>query len=185
MIEERRLKKEIEVPEGVQAEIADSFVTIKGPLGELKKKVNDPTIKVEKKDKSLVISPKRLAKRQKMLINTMRAHIINMIKGVQDGFVFKLKVCSGHFPMSVSVEGDKVVIKNFFGEKVPRFAKIMPGVKVEVKGDIVTVSGPDKEAVGQTASNIEISTSIKNRDRRVFQDGVWLIEKAGKKVGEL
>ena len=85
---------------------------------------------------------------------------------------------------STDVDGDTLIVKNFFGEKIPRKAKIVPNVKVQVKGDEVTVSGIDIEAVGQTAANIEKCTVIKNRDRRVFQDGIWLVEKSGKKVGE-
>ncbi|MCK4332660.1 MAG: 50S ribosomal protein L6, partial [Thermoplasmatales archaeon] len=61
----------------------------------------------------------------------------------------------------------------------PRKAKILENVKVETMGDNVTVSGIDKEKVGQTAANIERSTKVKHRDIRVFQDGVYLISKRG------
>jgi len=183
MIEERRLIKELDIPEGIIVEISGKMVTIKGPLGELSKEISDPTVFAEVKDKKLFIKPKRLTKKQKMIINTVSAHLKNMIKGVQEEYVYKLKVCSGHFPMTVNIEGDTLIVKNLFGEKVPRKAKIVPNVKVQVKGDEVSVSGIDIEAVGQTAANIEKCTVIKNRDRRVFQDGIWLIEKSGKKVG--
>ena len=56
-------------------------------------------------------------------------------------------------------------------------AKIVPGVKVEAKGDLVTITGADIESVGQTCTNIELAVRITNRDRRVFQDGVWLFER--------
>ncbi|MGB1098957.1 MAG: 50S ribosomal protein L6, partial [Poseidonia sp.] len=49
-------------------------------------------------------------------------------------------------------------------------------VKVSNKVE-VTVSGIDKEAVGQTAANIERCTTVKKRDRRVFQDGIYLLNK--------
>ena len=49
-------------------------------------------------------------------------------------------------------------------------------VRVENKTDVI-VSGIDKEAVGQTAANIERSTTVKNRDRRVFQDGIYRVAK--------
>ena len=55
----------------------------------------------------------------------------------------------------------------------------MNGVEVKIQNKTeVIVSGIDKEAVGQTAANIERSTTVKKRDRRVFQDGIYLIEKA-------
>jgi len=184
MIEERRLIKEIEIPEGITASVEDDKITIKGNLGELSRKIKNPLVTAEVSGNKILLKPKKCTKKQKMLINTIKAHLTNMIKGVQEGFTYKLKICSGHFPMNANVEGNKVVVKNYFGEKVPREALILPGVQVEIKGDEIKVSGSDIEAVGQTALNIEKSTSIKNRDRRIFQDGIWITEKAGKKVGE-
>jgi large subunit ribosomal protein L6 len=69
-------------------------------------------------------------------------------------------------------------VTNYFGERVPRRAQILDGVqvKIENKTDII-VSGSDKELVGQTAANIERCTTVKNRDRRVFQDGIYRIAK--------
>jgi large subunit ribosomal protein L6 len=79
----------------------------------------------------------------------------------------------------MAVKGNKFVVNNYFGERVPRTSDIIDGVQVKVQNKTeVVVSGIDKEAVGQTAANIERSTTIKKRDRRVFQDGVYLIEKA-------
>ncbi|HII15300.1 MAG TPA: 50S ribosomal protein L6 [Nanoarchaeota archaeon] len=178
MIEERRLTKEVTVPEGVTVSVQGKEVHVKGPKGEIVRKLFDPTVKMEVIENKVKLSPKRLTKKQKMLINTYVSHLKNMISGVQKPFIYRLKVCSSHFPISVSVEGSTFVIKNFFGEKVPRKARIVQGVKVEAKGDVVTVSGVDLEAVGQTATNIELASRITDRDRRVFQDGVWLFEKA-------
>jgi large subunit ribosomal protein L6 len=81
--------------------------------------------------------------------------------------------------MTLAVKGNNLVVNNYFGERVPRSADILPGVDVKVSKKVeVTVSGIDKEAVGQTAANIERCTTIKKRDRRVFQDGIYLLEKA-------
>jgi len=90
-----------------------------------------------------------------------------------------LKALYSHFPMTLSVKGNEFVVNNYFGERVPRSAAIINGVNVKVQNKTeVVVSGIDKEAVGQTAANIERSTTVKKRDRRVFQDGIYLIEKA-------
>jgi large subunit ribosomal protein L6 len=113
---------------------------------------------------------------------TFASHIKNMIHGVQEHYVYKLKVCSGHFPISVKLEKDKFIITNFFGEKIPRTSYIDEGVKVKQEGDIITVEGPDLERVSQTAANFETATKITNRDRRRFQDGIYLIEKRGVKI---
>jgi len=78
-----------------------------------------------------------------------------------------------HFPFKVEISGNEITINNFLGEKIPRKAKIVDGCKVEIKGDEISVSGINKESVGLTAARLEIATKVKNRDRRVFQDGIF------------
>lgn len=111
------------------------------------------------------------------MTGTIAAHIRNMIKGVTKGYTYRLKIVYAHFPMKVTVKGDTVVIENFLGERAPRYAKILPGVKVEVKGEEVIVSGIDKEKVGQTAANIELATRVRGFDIRKFQDGIYIVSK--------
>ena len=80
--------------------------------------------------------------------------------------------------MTLAVQGNEFVVNNYFGERVPRRADILPGVDVKVNNKVeVVVSGIDKESVGQTAANIERCAVVKNRDRRVFQDGIYLLSK--------
>ena len=100
-----------------------------------------------------------------------------MIAGCQQPFVYKLKVCSGHFPITVKKEGEKIFISNFLGEKIPRVSPILPHVDVKIDKDIIIVSSSDREAAGQTAANLERATYITKRDRRVFQDGCYITEK--------
>ena len=111
------------------------------------------------------------------MIGTICAHINNMMKGVSKGFTYKLKIVYAHFPISVKVEGDKILIENFLGERAPRVAKIVGNTKVFVKGDDVIVQGINIEEVGQTAANIEQATRIKNKDPRKFLDGIYIYEK--------
>ena len=84
--------------------------------------------------------------------------------------------------MNVAIDKNEIVVKNFLGEKIPRRALILPGVKVRLDKDIITLESSDKEKAGQTAANIESSTRITDKDRRVFMDGIWMIEKAGKEL---
>tara|TARA_Y100000310_G_C20690729_1_gene822022 strand:- start:3980 stop:4516 length:537 start_codon:yes stop_codon:yes gene_type:complete len=176
MIDPKRLRKEIEIPEKVEVVIGET-ITIKGEKGENSKKLFYPTVEISKKDNKIVIEPKKFTKREKKIINTYVAHLNNMIKGVQEPYTYKVKVCSSHFPMSVSVNGNELVVKNFYGEKVPRRAAIVEGVNVKVNGEEIVLVGTNKESVGQTAANFEKSTRITNRDRRIFQDGLWITEK--------
>ncbi|MEM2500147.1 MAG: 50S ribosomal protein L6, partial [Candidatus Bathyarchaeia archaeon] len=89
----------------------------------------------------------------------------------------KLKIVYAHFPISVKVSGDKVLIENFMGERAPRIAKIVGNTKIIVKGDDVIVQGINLEEVSQTAANIEQATRIKERDPRRFLDGIYVYEK--------
>ena len=81
--------------------------------------------------------------------------------------------------MTVKVEGNKINISNFLGEKIDRTAKIVPGVNVEIKGSKITVSGPDIEKTGQTAANIENAARVPKKDKRIFQDGIFMTSKPG------
>jgi large subunit ribosomal protein L6 len=88
-----------------------------------------------------------------------------------------MEVFYSHFPMQVSVEGDEVVIENFLGERAPRRTPIHGDTDVEVDDEQITLHGPDIEAVGQTAADIEQLTRVTDKDVRVFQDGVYITGK--------
>jgi large subunit ribosomal protein L6 len=174
----------VEMPGGVTASYANGVLTVKGPKGEVLRKMMDPELKIGVENNKFRISCKLASRRHKRVINSFIAHVNNMIKGVQQPYQYRLKICSGHFPMNVSISGDQLIIKNFLGEKSPRTMKLKKGATVKVEGDIVLVESPDKELAGQVASDIELLTAKSNRDLRVFQDGIYMIEKAGEKVGE-
>ena len=103
-----------------------------------------------------------------------------MKRGVTQGFEYKMKTVFSHFPIKTMVEGNEFIIQNFLGERSPRRAKILEGVNVDVKAENITIIGIDKEKVGQTVANIERATKVKERDIRVFQDGVYRISKGGR-----
>jgi len=174
------IREKIVIPNGVEITIDEKTVHVKGEKGSLSKMLSNPRIDITVKNSIVEISCLNFPKRkEKALIGTFRAHISNMIKGVTEGFEYKMKTVFAHFPIKTSVEGGTFVIQNFLGERAPRNATILDGVTVEAKGENVTVSGIDKEKVGQTAANIERATKVKKRDIRVFQDGVYIISKRG------
>lgn len=141
-------------------------------------------IKVKLEGNTIILESKNATKKEKKIIKTIKSHIKNMLKGLEKGWVYKLEICYSHFPISVSIDNQnkQIVIKNFFGEKKPRYAKLLDGVDVEIKGNIIEVKSHDKELAGMQAALIENATRITKRDRRIFQDGIWIIEKAGKPV---
>jgi large subunit ribosomal protein L6 len=170
------LKEEITVPEGVEFRLDDNTVEISGKKGKLKKEFAFQGVNLKSDGRKIIIEADSKKRKSKAAIGTVLAHLKNMFKGVTEGFVYKMRVVYSHFPITVKVEGKKVLINNFIGERFPRSAKIVGGAEVEVNGDQVIVRGIDKEDVGQTAINIERATAVRYLDRRVFQDGCFLTE---------
>ena len=179
MVKLDRIEHIVTIPEGVTASISeDGVVTIQGPKGTLSRTFTSTFIDLLQDGSGLIVRVDLPRRKQRALAGTWNAHLNNMVKGVTDGFTYSLKAVYSHFPMTLAVKGNTFVVNNYFGEKVPRNAKILSGVEVKVSNKTeVTISGMDKELVGQTAANIEKCASVKNRDRRVFQDGIYLINK--------
>ena len=174
-----RIQHSVPMPEGVQASTSDSgYVEINGPKGSLNRTFQHPKVEVIASGDGLLVQVDTPRRKEKALAGTWAAHLRNMVTGVTDGFEYELKILYSHFPMTASVNGSTFVVNNYFGERVPRTADILANVKVEIKDKTkVLVSGIDKELVGQTATNIERCTRVKNRDRRVFQDGIYIVQK--------
>lgn len=176
------MKTEVALAEGVTCTIENNMVVMKAEKGEVKRSFLNPRVSINQKDGKIVLESKNATKKEKMIHNTYRAHLNNMMKGAKEGHVYKLKICSGHFPMNVSLNGNEITIKNFIGEKVPRVLKFKEGVDVKLDGTEITVTSVDKELAGQTAAEIEKLTRIKGKDLRIFQDGIYIINKDGKDI---
>jgi large subunit ribosomal protein L6 len=170
-------KEEFEVPEGVELKLTGRTVEVSGPKGKLTRTFDLPRITLKAEGRKISIESESARRKDKAAVSTIKAHIQNMCKGVTQGFTYKLRVVYSHFPITVKVEGKRVLIHNFLGERSPRVAKIVGDTTVEVSGDEITVRGINKEDVGQTAFNIEQATSVKYRDLRIFQDGCYITEK--------
>ncbi len=168
---------EIEIPDDVSAEIDHLELTVEGPNGSVTRRLWYPDIDVSVEDGAVVIASENADAKTNATVGTFESHVSNMIHGVTDGWEYKMEVFYAHFPMQVNVEGDEVVIENFLGERAARRAPIRGDTDVQVDGETVTLSGSDKEAVGQTAADIEQLTKVTDKDTRVFQDGVYIVEK--------
>jgi large subunit ribosomal protein L6 len=170
----------VDVPKGVTFKIADGRVKAKGPKGTVERPFPQDALSFDAKSGSvtlsLLIPPNR--KLAKALLHTWQAHVRNLAAGVTDGFEAKMKVVAAHFPMKVAAKDGRLVIENFLGEKFPRSASLVEGVEARVDGEFVILQGIDIEHVGQSAANIERATHIRDYDPRVFQDGIYIIERA-------
>jgi len=169
--------KSIEVPDGVEVQVEGRVVTVKGEKGTLTRDFSKTPVTIGLEGKTIKVRANWPRKREAALVGTISSHIQNMIVGVTKGFTYKLKIVFSHFPISVKVKENTVLIENFTGERSSRKARIMGDVKVLTKGDDVIVQGINLEDVSQTAANIQNATKVKKKDPRVFLDGIYVYER--------
>lgn len=175
-----KIESTIAIPGGVTVTVDGNVVKVKGPKGELSRIFAHPSVVVAVEGDNVCVSCEYPKIKEKAMVGTFHAHMRNMIRGVTEGYTYQLKTVFSHFPMKVAVKGNKVQIDNYMGGHAPRFANILDGVSVKVSGADVTVTGADIEKVGQTAANIERATSRGGFDKRVFQDGIYIVHKSHK-----
>lgn len=174
------LKEEVvEIPPGVEIGLVGDEVVVAGKGVTLRRRLSHPRIRIAIEGQQVKVRCEFPRRREGALVGTFAAHLRNMIVGVTQGFTYEMKIVYSHFPVKAGVKGPEFVIENFLGEKFPRKTRIVGDTKVEVKGDQVVLTGPDLEAVGQTAANIEHATRIRGFDPRIFQDGIYITKKAG------
>lgn len=176
------LERIIEIPEGVEVSINGGEFTVKKGSNELKRKFDIGKVKFKVRDKKIILSAKGATRRESKMIGTIWAHLKNMFKGMNEEFVYELEICNVHFPMNVKQEGDTIIIKSFLGETNERKSRVLPNAKVDIKGSQITVTSNDIEAAGQTAANLEKATRLTGRDRRIFQDGIFITNKNGREI---
>ena len=178
----KKLKREIELPNGVSAIVSGAQLSIKGPNGELKRALKLHLVSVITDSKKIVLEAENPTKRHKKAMGSLGAHIKNMIKGSLQNHDYMLKICSGHFPMNVAVSANKLTIKNFLGEKIPRVLQLKDGASVKVEGEFIRVTSASKEIAGQVSADIEQLMRRPGFDTRIFQDGIYIINKDGKEM---
>lgn len=175
------LRKEIELQEGITAEIKNGEIIMKKDSNEIKRKLN-PSIDVKQEGNKIIVEAKNATKREKKVQGTIVGHIKNMVQGLQEGFEYELEICNVHFPMVVEYDKGKKEfnIKNMLGEKVPRVLKIKEDVEVEIKAPKIFIRCKDIEKAGKVASRLEKVSRVRNRDRNKFQDGIFITKKPGR-----
>lgn len=173
-------QRTIDIPDGVQLNIDGRKVKITGPKGTLDEDFSHLPVHFTIEDRSLRVYSTWARKREVSLVGTALAHIRNMIRGVTSGYTYKLKIVYAHFPVTVKVQEKegRITIDNFTGEKTPRIVRIVGSAKVKVVSDEIHVQGTKLGDVSQTAANIQAATRIRDKDQRVFLDGIYVFEKS-------
>jgi len=169
--------RKVNIPAGVKVSLEGMHLRVTGPKGQLSRNVRFPQVTVTCDGKEVVIATESRRKEITAMVGTLEAHTKNMFRGVTDGYEYRMKVVYSHFPIQLKLQGNKLEIANFLGEKKARHARIEQGVTAKVGNDEVILTGIDRELVGTSAANIEHATHIRDRDPRVFQDGIYMVQR--------
>ncbi len=167
----------IEIPSECQVSLEGKTITVTGPKGTLERSFPEPQTTIKIEGNELITSTHVSRKRAKALVGTVIAHVRNMMLGVRLGYEYEMKIVYSHFPITVEQQGDIMLIKNFIGERGTRQARLIGDIKIRTTEDEIFISGIDIEHVSQSAANIQQACKIRDKDRRVFLDGIYVIRK--------
>jgi large subunit ribosomal protein L6 len=171
-------KRLITIPAGTEITVSDGVISVKGKGGVLTRAMHQNiSIKVEGNTVSVVpISDTRLSR---ALWGTYAAHIRNMIQGVTKPFVKKLQIEGIGFKAELSGKTLSLNIGFSHPVKVP----VPEGLSVVVEKNIITVSGSDREQVGQFAASVRaLKKPEPYKGKGIRYEGEVVRKKAGKKV---
>ncbi len=172
-------KKPIPIPAGVEIKITARDILIHGPKGELTQSLPG-FLKIEKKDNKLMVSVKNpQVKNERSLWGTIARLISNMIVGVSRGFEKKLELIGVGYRVQAS--DNKLTLNIGFSHPVEFL--IPGGIEAKVEKNIITISGIDKQLVGEVAAQIRRLRKpepYKGKGIRYVDEVVRI--KAGKKV---
>ena len=172
-----KFQDEVNIPEGVTINLNKHMLTFTGPLGKTHKSFRSIPVDIKIVENKVMLKAIGSKKRDYAILHTARSIIRNICEGLIVGYTIKMKVVYAHFPITVKVEGRKILIENFQGERAPRSTHIVGNTKVVPKGEDVILTGEVWTDITQTAANIELKTKVKNKDHRVFLDGIYAFEK--------
>jgi large subunit ribosomal protein L9e len=173
----------VKIPSGIECKVKSRVVTIKGRRGTLTRNFRHLAVDIRMKGKKEVIVEKWFGlKKELAAVRTACSHIQNMIKGVTNGYKYKMRSVYAHFPINIAImeNGSFVEVRNFLGEKFTRKVGMLPGVKIEAstgQKDEFIITGNDIELVSRSAALLQQSTTVKNKDIRKFLDGIYVSEK--------
>jgi large subunit ribosomal protein L9e len=181
----------IPIPDEVKVEIKSRVVTVTGPRGSLTKSFKHVDLEMRqikisegklKGRQGIEVTLWNVGRKHAACLRTTLSHLANLMKGVTLGFRYKMRLVYAHFPINVIVGDDKrsVDIRNFLGEKVVRVVKMLDGVTIQLstaQKDELILEGNSVENVSQSAAQIRQSVLVKNKDIRMFLDGIYVSEK--------
>lgn len=167
----------VAIPAGVEITLADGVLTVKGPKGTLTRDVrNDVNIVIE--DGHVTLTPGKTVL-AKALWGTYAAHVRNMVTGVTTGFTRVLEIEGVGY--RAEVKGNTLVLSVGYSHPVP--LEIPEGISALVEKSVVTLTGSDKDALGQFAANVrKVRKPEPYKGKGIRYRGEFIIRKQGKKA---
>ncbi|MBQ7307682.1 MAG: 50S ribosomal protein L6 [Clostridia bacterium] len=172
----------ITLPDGVTCEVNENIVTVTGPLGKLDRKIENRNINVAVEGNVVTVTRQNENKETKAAHGLYRALIQNMVVGVKDGF--KKVIVANGVGYRIQKQGNKLVLN--IGYSKPREITEIDGITLSCTDDNkITVSGIDKELVGQVASKIKAMRPVEPYHLYGLRyDTEVMVKKVVKKVGK-
>ncbi len=170
-------KQPIKIPNGVEVTTEKGVLTVKGPKGTLTRKLV-PDVLFAIADGEVTVTPKAGSDKAKALWGTYAAHLINMLKGVTDGFIKKLEIEGVGY--RAEAQGQKIKLSMGYSHPVELIAP--EGVAILVEKSFITLSGADVEKVGQFAADVRaVREPEPYKGKGIHYVGEYIIRKQGKK----
>ena len=171
-------KLPIQIPTGTDVSVQDGEIIVKGKNGTLKKSLHS-SIQIKVEGSEAVVSPKQESRLAKALWGTYAAHLRNMISGVNTPFLKKLQVEGIGFRAEVSGKNLKLSV----GFSHPVMIAIPEGLTATVDKNMISISGADKEIVGQFAASVRSTKKPEPyKGKGIRYEGEVVRQKQGKKA---
>jgi large subunit ribosomal protein L6 len=171
-------KKPISIPQGVEVKIDGNEITVRGPKGSLEFNTRSE-MKVQMENRSVTVKNIGKTKQAPAIWGTTTRIIANMIKGVTEGYLKQLELNGVGYRMNV--QGKKIVLALGFSHPVE--VLIPEGIEVKIENNVITISGIDKQKVGQFAADIKDLKPVEPYKGKGFRYvGEVVKKKVGKKV---
>jgi large subunit ribosomal protein L6 len=171
-------KQLIKIPAQTEVAFADGVFSVKGPKGSLQKNFND-SIAIKIAGEEITLEPVKNTLQARALWGTYASHIINMIEGVNNLYVKKLILEGIGYKMEVAGTSLKMAL----GFSHPVNVEIPTGITVVIEKSVMTITGADKETVGQFAAKIrDLKKPEPYKGKGFRYDGEVIKRKQGKKT---
>lgn len=170
------VERKLPIPPGTNISVSDEEVKIEEGGKVIVRKFPSALIEIRVEGGEVKIIAKNKSALSRATAGAFESHIKNAINGLKRPYIYKVKAVFSHFPISLKLNQGYLEVSNYLGGRGIYKYKVPLGADVKVEKDLVTISSIDKELAGTVAGAMERIVSAKGRDKRVFQDGLYIVD---------